>query len=803
MSLKERIFNFGIYGEHITTLTKDEFDMVKSEPWVEILSPSQLEEFKLNFTLSSIPSIRDRCYEKDECYIRMNIIAWRNYIFGESLRVTNKNYFLILDFLVKNPGFVSISFLRSKYNIDPKTMFYICKKLKSSSLIEESYENKEMNIKLFTRQSKPSLPSQAISTTELQIDLSGINYYNNIPLMDQIKRHICSEPNGFNTESLLETLGIGKKIGLKYIYKVCDLYPNELKLIDSIENKHTTYKVFSIENLEKRNDKKLNFIAGNINQENVDMLLTSKDRQEILKIIAEQRGHFLVSKEIINEIKNRTGYKYDIDRKNLIANAKKAGLNVFRLNIGTNSIKKYVIAQPKYDSEILKLYSSQNTVNSSKFSNKMCKYFLYIERCITEDNGYSSIPQISSKALYSHLISMSNPNDEESFEFDYDFIMRMKVESFYKIIKIRNLNFRVKCTYEILKTKKECFKNIKLSCNNLYMDGEEPRKINTDFYATEKELDNLDLKQYLDYLPAELQDILREYTKPMRFKKRLELLAGQNLIYLNITDDNRILYKLIRNSMTNEFKNKLEESISGSKTADDMNNNIQNLNYFKKELSYNQRCHFIHLMKNTCENNFLECAKEIISTHFGKCYHASLNEYCYHFMKLKPKKCTFETACISSITSDDHKKAYTHIKKLVIFTPLDILEISDFERNVVEEVLDYMAREDIVLGYKPRNKAMRISIHPRFRDFLGDTEIIQEVSSIDDIKYYNLFFNKIKNIVYDCGSVDFDELLRKIKYLEPFELSKFLELNKEYFVQKEFDGFFFISIANLCDPFEL
>lgn len=793
MNLKEKIFSFGIFGREVSVLSKEELHEAKFEPWAEILSPQQLEEFRNNFTMSAVRNDARNGSIPENYIIRMSLVAWRCHLFGPNFIVTNRFYFLIVDHLLKTHEFVALSTLREAFKVDPKTMFYICKKLAEKGLIQENREGREVSIRLSEitantgNESRDTEVYRGIS----RVETDNLVFYDNIPFVEQLKIHVERAENGLDSKDLLKLTGMRTKFGLKHLQRLCQLYPERFKLVSSIDNKHTVFKCFAVENLERRNARKLERMKGTGHSTNgrVDTLLSSKDRQSALQILAERLGHFNLSKGNMGEISRMTGYPYEIDRKNILSNAKAAGLQVFTIPQATSGIPKYIIALPKYDASIIDLYvATPSVAESNKFCKKLVKFFLNIESCVVEDNGYPPSPIISSRALYSHLndISKRGGSQNEYFDFDYQTVMKMSVGCFYKTVKIRTLNFRARCTFEIFKARPSFFSSVNIK--ELFVGTEEPRKLSPDIFLMQDELRDVKMECYVKMLPDSLQDSIREFAKPNRFVKGLRLLVQQNLIGLNVNPDGRIFFKIV------EHDSKDRESSS-------LHTGSAPIIFWKRNLDYNKRCEFLQKMRNATESNFMELAEEVASENFSKSDQRLIHKHVCVFAKIKYSKGN-EKFEVGHVFTKEQQDLYLLIKKAVVFQlKLNLASLAGPENVDIEDLLDYMNKKEIITGFKTANIVSSISIHLRFRTFLGDDFPDPGRVAVTDEQYLDIFFNKVVLAVRECGSIDFDALLSRIKFLEDFELGRILELKSDVLKRTIVDGFVFISLANLSDPF--
>jgi len=786
MSLKNKIFSFGIFGRKASELTEDELEQIKNEQWAEIMSPEQVEHFRHNFSLALVPKPAFTGSIPKEYSVRMNLIAWFHYIFRNEFKIKSSGYFFILDYLITHKEYVSASFLREKFSIDPKTMHYLCKQLLQKKVIEEMKERNENYVRFVgiceTEADKENKRSECH-----KINLKNIKFYNNVPLYEQIAAQIQKSANGLDSKDIFNTFGIKPKTALKFLCGVCQKFPDDFKIVSSIENKHTVYKCFYIANLEKRNLKKMKAITGEEDPPECDTLLTPKDRQEVLKVLAEKSGHFHLSKDKIDEIARVTGYPYKIDRKNLLSNAKEAGLKVIKINTDKQPIPKYIIAQPHFDENTIKDYCAKPKTNLSEFYKKMIRYFVNMDKRIIQDNGYSFNTNMPADSLFSEL-SRHAPDETTGFvHFNYDIVTKMSVKKFYDIIKVRTLNLRARCSFELYKAYLGFWPEDAQRFDNMYLDEDEPRRIDNRVFKLQEKVDTLCLGEYIEMLPPAYQNSLREFAKPMKFLNVLKALAAKNMIDLEITADNRILY-CVRNGTGPEESANLEDK------------NAHNLLFVKKTLTYNIVCQFLHLVKDSSQENFLEKAETAILNNFGSPLQDLLYKACCGFLKVSPEK-RFKPKSYDVSSSLD-RKVYLMIKKAVIFRNiLDFSSIEESDHVSIERILEHMNDNDIITGYRQSYSFLNISISQKLKDFLGDHLPSPGQSNVSDEEYYEIFASIVYKLVKTHGSVDFDTLLSKIRFLEAFELEALLEMKKDVFNKKTFEEFVFISLVNVEDPF--
>ncbi|KAG0424928.1 hypothetical protein DMUE_6066, partial [Dictyocoela muelleri] len=146
MDLKEKLFSFGIYGISTDLLTTNELLTLLDEPYTEFVTIRQISELKSQFSMLPLKNYNKTIKEQlkicnnpniifNNLYVRMSTIHWKEYLTNGSFNFTSKEYFFILDMLIKNQSFLSLNDLRKTLGIEPKKMFYIVKKLVSLGFV--------------------------------------------------------------------------------------------------------------------------------------------------------------------------------------------------------------------------------------------------------------------------------------------------------------------------------------------------------------------------------------------------------------------------------------------------------------------------------------------------------------------------------------------------------------------------------------------------------------------------------------------------------------------------------------------
>lgn len=780
MSLKDKVFKFGIYGKEANHLSKAELEELKSKKWAEILSVDQMAEFKANFTLSPFKSYDEQGDIPDNYVVRMNLHAWRAYLLGPDFITTNKNYFVIVDHLLNEPGFVPCSVLRTKFSIDPKTMHYICKKLRLKNVIIEKKGASESCIALGEIRNRETDEKHALVNTE-PLNTSNFIFYNNLSLINQLKIHVMAAENGFGTRELNKITGMKLKVGLKHLQRLCEAFSADFKMVETIEHGHSTFKVFHMNNLLKRNAKKLEEMKS-LNGNAVDPVLSSNDRQEALKLIAKKYGHFVLSGQVMEEITKMTGYPYKIDRKNLISNAKTAGLKVFKLPDFFK--QRYIITLPSYDESIVKLYCTfhDTSAEESKFSRAVRKYFLNIERCVVADNGYCNDLQAAAYFLYVFLVK--NP----CFSFDFQTVMMMDVGCLFKITKMRRPNFLAKCAFEIFEKNPKRFKVEASNLQSLFEGDIEPKKLNVAIFDVIEELKDMKMGEFMSLISKSFQEALYEVCKPHKYIKKLQRLESKDLISVKIDDKERITIKI------------------NAEKLDSLEQIVKDTSILPTTLKYNSRVEFVQRIRHATRENFKEEAEKIIPTIFSRFEQKIIKKYIALFLRENESDIKYKKLPVSNfpILKESQHELYLLIKKALIFgIPLDFRILTGYENIDLEDVLEYMTQMELISRFRSISSLSKTYINTKFKAFLGiNAENMEKSMPISNEVYFKVIYEKLYSIIKEADSIDFDNLVQKSKYFEPFEIRMFLKEYETVFSIQKIGDFEFIFLSGIPDPFD-
>lgn len=427
---------------------------------------------------------------------------------------------------------------------------------------------------------------------------------------------------------------------------------------------------------------------------------------------------------------------------------------------------------PKYDESILNTYYGfdRRKIVDQKFS-KIIYFFLNYDKYCIIDNGFIYIPELYKKHFYNEIYRLSNNG---TTIFSPDCVLGFTVESFFKISKIKTLNLRSSCDYDIYMSHPEIFNNIHIG--EYYSTLDEPRLINERIYDLKMYLNSMKLVDYVNLIKSPvLKASLEEYIQQRRFLYILKELVQDKV--LNYTDIDGVI--------SIYFNDPIEQS------------DIRTYFYYYKDyLNYNKRCLFLRKAANSNLDDFFQSSKQIIKDNFNETDQNLITRMYRCYLRL-PKEPNNDVSILEEIVTESQKYLYSIIKDSLFRNQnLDFSKIPEYLDVSIEQIFDYMRRRDIIAGYSYKNTYSKMFSTKDFQAFINSD------GSMNAEYYYDFCYNKIYSLIKNKGSVDIEKILMSLKYFEKFEIMNVLNVYKNEFVLRGVDDFIFVSLSNLPDPFQ-
>ncbi|ELA48113.1 hypothetical protein VCUG_00351 [Vavraia culicis subsp. floridensis] len=431
-----------------------EYDAVDKEAYAIGLQLSCEDKYILRLLLGNL-------------YVRMNTVAWKEYLTNGSFNFTSKEYYYVFDMLIRMNEYVSVANLRATLNIEPKKMFYIIKKLACLGYIDKTVEDNKIVVRIRRDAHGDVVKGQqkekrrSINSEDTTTDMSTTNSFEEkhigmdiligVPLITQLKNFIEGSRTGVCSKDIQDRFGIKLKIGLKLLNKITDKMEGSIKTVEEFEGKIKRTKFYNVNELSKLKERKRQRMIAREQGANEEGI-TMEDRINAIEQILDVKKAFVLDKEVFKDFKSILGCRYTLDRRTVINAAIKGGFNVYKLHDDAQGAK-FVIAHKDVQQDdplVLNYYSPKRTaVSLTPFQAQIHKFFVTNSRFTEIDNGFEPSMNRRVKALY---LFIERVKDNE-FYFDCDLLRFMSLGLFFKLVSFKRYKFLAELV-EIIKTRR-------------------------------------------------------------------------------------------------------------------------------------------------------------------------------------------------------------------------------------------------------------------------------------------------------------------------------------------------------------
>lgn len=795
-SRKERVFKFGIYGAEVGSIDEEELNAMIDEEYVEILSPEDMQLFRddLNSTQRIPKTARTKPVPTPvpaDYRLRMKIEEWKRFLFGPIQVISSRLYFGIIDWLLKHDGCGSTAEIRAELGTDPKTMHYICMKLKSFNLVVEEKDANSTVIKL--------LPLIDRSSTHPK-DRS-VEFFNNLPsmlcknhkifnfvnldLIDQIKYHINKAKQGITSRMLSELMGLRTKVSLRMLQLVCEKEPDEFCVASMTARRS---KVFVFYNRKKYEEERINrlerIVQGNSIPAKREITYTISDEEKIAAItsLAKKYKSFVLDKEVYREMAEITGWAYSFDKKTIIRTALAAGLRVVRLN-SEHSSQTYLIeledeaesceiSEAINQDEIEIKEKEDKEIINCEIAKKIGATYLKSSVFVPHDNGYRINRWDGNKQLL--LFLREQYVASEPIILSDNKLYEMELWLVFYLFRFCQCKFRDNLIAELRN-----------------------KSINK-----EKEFEKMKISEVMEILKYGTQKMINKTIKWEKLAKMLKELHGAGYInYLHERGEVVILNK--------EPDEELDRLIAECKPA----------SYVKRSV----REEFVRIILKEPRNKMYEKAVEITERMEDKMAARILLERA-EILKLEEAKSITRRREESEVSvtcgvvkTEQYKEAYFKIKNGIFMGQVTAEIFNKDEPNITKQVMESLLDKKVISGYTLSGMLPSISLSAKFKKkFSWDIPFIREKtgweisdeSNLENLvggpfQYFGLYFPLIYKFVERAKSVDIGKITEQVHSLEDFELMKFFEVFSERFSVENIRGFYSVTLSSEKDPFQL
>lgn len=908
--LKEKLFSCGIFGTSCALLKHEEILALLHEPWAEFITDEQIRELESSFTTVALDSqqlnILEEFEEKTKSFnsdfenigstlhfsernfhqlsqniknmrpspqpsqifnnfdfyqqnllqqitqryiVRMNTVAWKEYLTNGSFNFTSKEYYFIFDMLIRVNDEICVSEMRTTLNIDPKKMFYIIKKITSLGYVTRTERDSKVFVRICRdkhgmvskgkkKEKKRSINSEDIvplpSNTEEKDKKIGSEILLGVPLVMQMKNLIDKSRNGVSSRDIEEKFGIKLKIGLKLLLRIADRKDGSIKTVEEFEGKIKRTKFYNVNELNKRKERKRRRIeAGEI--EEIEDGIQHDDRVNAIEKLLQKKPAIMLDKEVFKEFQMILGTKYNFDKRTIVNAAKKAGYNVFKVPQDISG-PKFVIARPNIqesDPIIQKLRPVQSkAVNLTQFQKNVHKFFVLSNKFTEVDNLY----QVSLSVRLNILINFLSNVNKNNFVLDCDLLGEMPIYTFFQLISFKKPKF----LFQMLEMFTNDYKGEDL--NNIEDLTKKENILNTqaqniftpDHFFDPKDVqsiqnilvpescfksdsipqnENFTQIQHTDFLIGSIIDPNILLALGIPYEKKIVEFLEKPMNFLFTQKLPSDILKLLRIKFeTQQFVFYLKELERIGKIYLDMStdvitfekrenfhlliNNIQPSPPFVDYMSLNEREIFFEKICNVPEQQFIRECQYIINRDYGLEKKRLLMGRLSAFKKQNPSLIDEKSNKVDFLPTS-LQDLYVKIKKCLVSD--EKIEFDLFRFEDVEMILQFMRSKKIIASNCTSfdNLELTNSFKKKFNTKFDEIFLTEDISidkSDNYHEYYSHYFDLVFYTIMRNGSYELSKLSEDLEILECFEIEQFLTYFNTFFKLETIGNKWFVSI---------
>jgi hypothetical protein len=761
--LKERIFQFGIYGQRKSSLTEAELVLASEAPWIEFVSEDGMETLRQNFTTS-------RLHTADGPYIRMDPLEWKSYLTSSTgFNFTSKEYYLIMDLLITRGDYVDNIELR-RLSIDPKKMHYCVNKLAEKGLIEyRSIEGGESGNLLYKiRVLKDSrgfvikkIPGEKKREESRGIDTSQLEYVVALGLKDNVMELFARSPKGITTSDLSRRLGIKEKAGCKVLKYIHDTF-GTLEKVEEFEGRCRRHRYFLKEGAR----------GGDAHQEKVS--ITKGERIEAIKKLLEKNPVLGLDKFTFKSLKKLTGWKYHFDRRTILRAAVAAGFQIHKNVRSKGNVSRYLITRPGYDISTYKAGDGA-LKDFNEFQTRIYKAFVASQNFVEGDNGYLLAKRDRALLFYDYLHDHQRRHGTSIIKLDWDLVKEMSARLVLSIVPFRRMGFKQYLLYLLDPGRREERASLR-DFENEYL-----ALVDTDARygrAAEDELLSIKVEDLLKTkMPQSLFNYIRSKIAIHNFGSSVRSLKKALVVGVRGGDEVE-LARLDRGE--------IEARISRIKGA----------NKSSAFVDLSRRIAFFRDVYLADEEHFYGLALESLQKRF------SGNELSLMHDKLRMLMPEEEEA-------QDHNvhELYMQFKRRIIETgSLGGVQYDESGILGVKGALRMLAKDKVISNYTGPRALDAVKINEKFKRRIGkryDTAHFRNYDELRGSGYFSHFFDAVYHAIATSGSMEVSRLQSKVKTVADFEMELFLRRYEDVFEVTERSGLSFVSLKAVADPFSV
>ncbi|KAI5169273.1 hypothetical protein PAEPH01_0579 [Pancytospora epiphaga] len=787
--IRAKLFSYGLYGRPTTELDKEDISAVLKVPYTEIVPETVVANLKTKFTLRSLEPDYKGCSTLPEgCVVRMQTQAWREYIFGQRVNITSKEYFYLIDFLLNRDDYVASAEVRSTLRIDSKTYFYICKKLKELEIISEVKEGHLSSIKLnpiVDRSAKVKVSSfeeELFRQTE-DLDPGKIELLANVPFVEHIRLIVRRSPSGLDTKTLRQITGVRLKTGLKLMQRIAAQEETEFCLATEMCYRSSICKLYTCSAYESITKARMARVSGKSTAGELNTI-SAEEKVAAMRFLAEKYGSFVLGKDILKQLLELTGWAYSFDRKTLLNSAKAAGLHITKSVIGR--YKRYTISIEPLDQldDKAKHTLAKQTKDNERFKRRMKYKILLNSTQVRLDNGAAQ----NIWTAYRELLKCFSEYFSKPGISLISLVSRLPTGVFLGVSNFTRPCLLYKAAYNAWKSNREYFSGLNHGLENsssIFNIKHNMELVKPGVLDIACHLASVPTGDFINVLPERLASIFRRKMEGKGIRTALRKLKNEG--FIEIINNNGLLHLK---------KGRIDiEDIKMTRLISDTRKKFY-VAYNTRELIYRKLCQIGPDLSDSDQEayirkNFLGDVADALCTPTST--FTSMD-------RDKGRAPLRKTTTLPENLRGLYLKIKSALVKIYFYNTSESLTFFEKTDDICS-VLGYLVYKRIVSSRCMPVDILSVPLNRKFTRMFGENLYFYKEFLYEEESYCFLYFNRIHNLVSSCGSIDTRAILERLVYIEDFELDKFFQVFGSVFRLQRLGEFTFVSLADVPDPF--
>lgn len=780
---RKKLFEYGIYGCSVTKLSAEELKLALKAPYAEIVTQEVALALANAFNMKKHITVTNSNEITTDHVVRMATSAWKDYIFGPSVNITSRPYFHLINYLLQHSDFVDTATVRRDLQIDPKTLFYITKKLKSLDILEDYKQALQTYIKLRPLQDKST--EENLRTEE--VDIYGedpvlrpenLKLYHNCPLLDQVYHTISNASEGIDAKSLHMQTGLVPKVGYKILQRLATLPDSDLCMVPEICHKSVVHRWFTNALYERITLARIKQISGSTPVD-IRKSISTVEKETAMRLIAKKYKRFILNHSIVDEISTMTGWAYTFDKKTLLKTARAIGLYITKPD--HTRAGHYILSIDPVGNDAEVIIKKKKHDHAHKGVQRLKHQLIWSVHFTRLDNGQATNLWQCCRKLLLFINSELEQIGSDSIQF-VELYHKMPMQLFYEISGATKACFRCHAAYNVWYNNKDRFllqvgdtdahKEIFYKSNGIEL-------IRPVVFTIADAVDQLIVSEFLLLAPKQYAETVQTYIQSRYIAPALNSLGKKKYIAIEEVDGVRIVRRGAEPFSDEEMERRIRKSAN------------------RTPVNYNLRMRIAQSTIKIEEDDYQTAFKQMLFKDYPQPVASEIWKTLY---SVKPIRLDLTKDVIP--IPEAMQPFYLIVKGIVvrgIERPWSLLE--KYPDADLEFVVQHLLRRKIIAARVVNRDCTAIPVSSKFLHLFSiKPDFIRQHCDVVD-NYLGTYFCRIFKYIKEKGSVDTAAILQKMHYIEDFELDAFLKVYESVFRTDKIDTFTTVTLKNIEDPF--